>query len=82
MSEVVDVTSRFAERRAHTRAVERFDQETERRAAALEAGKCCATLETGSHPEDDWHLCLRTKDHKGYHMDKITGLNWKWNTDE
>ena len=78
MSEVVDVASRFAERRAHTRAVERFNQETERLAAALEAGKCCATLETGNYPEHDFHLCLRTKDHKGYHMDKTTGLNWKW----
>lgn len=88
MSDVVGA-ARFAQRRADITRPEReaearamFDRMTEHMAAQLEAGKCCTILETGNHPEDDWHLCLRTKGHKGSHMDKITGLNWKWEAPE
>lgn len=69
----------FALRRREVEHAEIARQERER-LAIMEATKCCVLITTGSHPEDDTHLCLRPKDHPGYHVDKITGFTWKWKT--
>lgn len=86
MSDVVGA-GRFAQRQANIQrerdqelARQRWDELTERMGKHTEENKCCNTVETGHHPEEDFHLCLRAKDHKGYCMDKITGLSWKWET--
>lgn len=59
-------------------ARERFEEENQRLEAHTRDTKCCALIVTGAHPEHGTHLCLRKKGHKGYHQDKTTGFNWKW----
>lgn len=58
-----------------------FDRQSEALEKHARHKKCCEFIETGTHPMDDWHLCLRTKGHKGFHMDKHTGFTWKWESD-
>lgn len=75
---VVDRSADFTRKRYEEEARERSRRWDEHLEQETRAGKCCATLETGHDPDHDFHLCLRKKGHKGYHMDKITGLSWKW----
>lgn len=65
---VVNGARMFAQRRAHAKSVERFNQETERLATHLEARKCCATLETGHHL-DHPTTCSATIAHLAYTTD-------------
>lgn len=69
---------RLAEKRRQRNAKDIFDRETVQLEEQLREKKCCEMVETGSNPYDDVHLCLRKKGHKGYHMDKETGFQWKW----
>ncbi|HAT1186897.1 hypothetical protein ACL1IT_01105 [Corynebacterium striatum] len=66
------------QRKANAR--ERFEEENQRLEAHTRDTYCCTLITTGAHPEHDTHLCLRKKGHKGYHQDKNTGFNWKWET--
>jgi len=59
-------------------AREHVEEENRQFEAHTRATKCCTLITTGWHPEHNTHLCLRKKGHKGYHQDKTTGLNWKW----
>lgn len=77
MGEVIH-HSRLAMKRLQVEASERFERGNQALEKHTRDGKCCEMVLTGSHPEYDTHLCLRKKDHQGYHMDKTTGFNWKW----
>lgn len=68
----------FLRKQYAAKASERFEEENQRLEAHIRANKCTEFITTGAHPEHDTHLCLRKKGHKGYHQDKITGFNWKW----
>ena len=68
----------FLSKQYAAKASERFEEENQRLEAHTRATKCCTLIATGEHPEHDTHLCLRKKGHKGYHQDKTTGFNWKW----
>lgn len=68
----------FLKKQHAASASARFEEENQRLEARMSAAKCCELITTGAHPEHDTHLCLRKKGHKGYHQDKITGFNWKW----
>lgn len=69
-------TDRFKRARENERARE-MEERAEQHALRTQ---CCEMVLTGGDPEYDTHICLRKKDHKGYHMDKITGFSWKWET--
>lgn len=77
---LIDHTVTFQKRRNTTRAKELFKRENQHLEKTLKKNKCCAMETTGTHPQDDQHICLRTKGHKGYHTDKTTGFTWKWET--
>lgn len=79
---VVDGTAHFTAARAKAQAVDQFNRHSEWLEQQAKNNKCCTILETGMHPEDDTHICLRRKGHKGYHTDKTTGLTWRWTTPE
>lgn len=70
---------RMAQRRASVMA-----QEWERNELAhLEAVKCCAFLHTPDENQGEQdHVCLRKKNHKGYHHCRDTGLSWRWDDEK
>lgn len=75
---VIDHSATFIRSRANERAKETEERRNQFLEEKTRQGKCCSYVETGTHPIDDWHLCLRPKSHKGYHKDEFTNFQWRW----
>lgn len=75
---LIDHTITFTRRRTNVQLEQAFEKHSQYLEEKAKQGKCCSYVETGAHPTDDWHLCLRTKGHKGYHKDEFTNFSWKW----